>query len=204
VFTFTPSYKPLSVEAVHPFIWETDTDLDVVYNGDYSATTGAMSFTTRQKGGAAQSATLKMYQLGLQATLANGADPSSSDPATDTVWARTGEGVYTVTWSAGTKPLEVTTCIPKIVAATSVQRIEFVSYDYSTGVMTLNTFGVDLNTADDCAGKVVHVHLLCTDTALAATTAAQKAAQGITAAAADTTDKTLRVAITGSRSGVNA
>ncbi len=201
-FTFPALEKPRRIISCLAAIEEASPTLSAKFTG-YVASTGVGTVQVYESGASAASSTLKMYSLGLQATLANGAGPSSSDPATDTVWARSNEGVYTVTWSAGTKPLEITSCIPKIVDATSVQRVEFVSYDYATGIMTLNTYGVDLNTADDCAGKDLHVLLLCTDTALAATTAAQKAAQVSVPAAADITDKTLVLTFVASNSAIN-
>lgn len=89
----------------------------------------------------------------------DGVDPAVSDGLTI---ARSGVGVYTITFPENKKPLEVLWCGPVVIGDVTL-KAAFTSYVASTGVLTISVHDIDGTPAvADSTDKEVRVAALCT------------------------------------------
>lgn len=106
------------------------------------------------------------FILDFSFTTVGAGNPTVYDPnyGTDMVFARTGAGVYTITFAARKKPAKIR-CLVATVQGDEPNDFAKASYNASTGVITVRTWvnaAGTIGAADD-TGAVVNVICTCTN-----------------------------------------
>ena len=103
---------------------------------------------------------VSMYFLTFDAG-ADGAAPDGADPAEGVTLARTGEGVYTLTFDEDVKPRNVITGWVNVHASNPTDTTRYVSYTRSTGVVVFENYVEDGTTGISADGDLTENDECC-------------------------------------------